>query len=65
MLLLPNLIITGYKVGLTGFFAINSSVFCGLISMLYILKKLVAMSKIASVFSLKFAIQIVLLTKAR
>ena len=65
MSLFPNLIVTGRKVELAGFFAISSSVFCGLISMSCVVKKLVAMSRMASVLSLEFAIQIVLSTKAR
>src|SRR6266487_6333004 len=54
MLLFPNLTVTGCEVGPAVFLAINSSVFCGLMSMLCTLKKLVAMSRIASVFSLEF-----------
>src|SRR6266496_4002797 len=65
MLLFPNLIVTGHEVELVGFFAISSSVFCRLMSMSCTVKKLVAMSRMASMLSLEFAIQIVSSTKAR
>src|SRR6266496_4443715 len=46
MSLFPNLIVTGREVELASFFAISSSVFCGLMSMSCTVKKLVAMSRV-------------------